>query len=143
MDWKDTNEMIKWGKTPDCLEKCGTCGKIKPLLEFRKPQLYKGKPYWQCKDCAYQSNRKRKLAEYGMSVEEYDGLLLHQSGKCAICRQPPNRRKLAVDHSHMTGKIRGLLCSSCNVLIALAKENPTILSRAIDYLEDGECLTYD
>lgn len=45
----------------------------------------------------------------------YDRLLEEQQGLCAICNEPPKRRKLALDHDHDTGKIRGLLCYGCNV----------------------------
>jgi len=144
MDWKDTDEMIKWGRTPDSLEKCRTCQQLKPLREFRKPTEYKGNPYWQCKECHYKSVRKNKLAQYGMTSKEYDDLLLHQNGKCAICRKSPtSKKRLAVDHNHDTGEIRGLLCSSCNLMIGNAKNSPFVLERAINYLEDVECLIFD
>lgn len=143
MDWKDTDEMIRWGRTPDDLEKCRTCKEIKSLSEFRKPTTYKGVPYWQCKECSYKGVRKNKLAKYGLSIEEYDALLLHQNEKCAICRQPPNKQKLAVDHNHTTNKIRGLLCNRCNLLIGFAREDFAVLERAKNYLEDPECLVFD
>jgi len=51
---------------------------------------------------------------YGLTIGEYDALLKRQKGRCAICRRPPKKRRLYVDHDHATKKIRGLLCASCN-----------------------------
>lgn len=51
---------------------------------------------------------------YGLSPEEYDALLKLQGGKCAICRARPVSKRLAVDHDHASGAVRGLLCSRCN-----------------------------
>ena len=58
------------------------------------------------------SNLKRL---YGLTIEDYDGMLIAQNGVCAICKEGPSEFRLAVDHNHETGAIRGLLCNSCNV----------------------------
>jgi len=67
-------------------------------------------------------SRRRHLAQqYGLSLDDYDRMLGEQGGVCAICDQPETRRyrgkitNLVVDHDHETGKVRGLLCSRCNV----------------------------
>ncbi len=60
-------------------------------------------------------------------------LFLNQNGGCAICGQPQERR-LHVDHDHKTGRIRGLLCGSCNRAIGLLKESVASLASAIGYL---------
>lgn len=81
--------------------------------------------------------------QFDMSLEDYEAMLAGQGGVCAICRQEEtwvNSRKgsigaLAVDHDHSTGKVRGLLCNSCNVLIALSGERTEVLRAAIAYLE--------
>jgi hypothetical protein len=54
------------------------------------------------------------MATYGMTLETYELLLQFQGGLCAICRRPPKKQRLAVDHNHKTGAIRGLLCFVCN-----------------------------
>ncbi len=72
---------------------------------------------------------------YGISVEEYDALLARQNGKCAICREKPEGQTLCVDHCHATGKIRGLLCRSCNVGLGNFRDDPRLLRAAIAYLE--------
>jgi hypothetical protein len=52
---------------------------------------------------------------YGITAEQYEGMLASQDGYCAICRQPPKGdRPLAVDHCHRSGRVRALLCVSCN-----------------------------
>ena len=81
-------------------------------------------------------NRKKYLKkEWGLSLSEYDGLLSTQNGVCAICQRPPMKHQLAIDHNHVTGKIRGLLCARCNRAIALLWEDVSIMKKAIDYLE--------
>jgi hypothetical protein len=51
---------------------------------------------------------------YGISSEEYETLLDAQDGVCAICKSPPKKNRLHVDHCHETGLVRGLLCAHCN-----------------------------
>ena len=83
---------------------------------------------------------------YGITREEYIQLLLKQKGVCAICFLPETIidkrtnefRKLAVDHCHTTGKVRGLLCSHCNHGIGKFKDNTKLLKSAIYYLEEKE-----
>lgn len=60
-----------------------------------------------------------------------------QGGKCGICEKPPPvpGASFAVDHNHTTGKVRGVLCASCNAMLGHAKDDITILVRGIRYLE--------
>jgi hypothetical protein len=75
-------------------------------------------------------------SEYGLSLEEWDTMLLAQSGLCAICyRHFRNKKEPFVDHNHSTGKVRGLLCQKCNTLLGNAFDSITILLSAIEYLE--------
>jgi hypothetical protein len=78
------------------------------------------------------------LTKYGLTEEAYQVLLQAQNYVCKICGLPEtNRRKknLSVDHDHVTGRVRGLLCSTCNVMLGMAKEDQTTLLRAIQYLK--------
>ena len=59
-------------------------------------------------------NRERQLKQYGLTLELYNALLLSQGGVCAICKTKPHKRSLNVDHDHLTGVVRGLLCYKCN-----------------------------
>ena len=58
-----------------------------------------------------------------------------QDGKCAICSNPQENRRLAVDHCHKTGKVRGLLCQGCNTGIGGLKDDTERIKKAIDYLK--------
>lgn len=89
-----------------------------------------------------QFNRRSALRRlYGITIEEYDLWWEAQGGVCAICAQPEFRKgkdgtvhSLHVDHDHDTGVIRGLLCTKCNVLLGLAKDDPQLLEDARTYL---------
>jgi hypothetical protein len=74
--------------------------------------------------------------KYGLSREDYEAMLLEQEGKCLICGKDMNPS--CVDHDHETDEIRGLLCSNCNVMLAMSHDNPSILRAGADYLEDGD-----
>lgn len=78
--------------------------------------------------------KKRFKVVYGISLEDYDVMLERQNGACAICGRKPNER-LAVDHCHATGTVRGLLCAKCNSGLAFYQDNPERLLAAIAYLE--------
>lgn len=78
---------------------------------------------------------------FGMTLAEYDMLFEQQNGICAICKNPETSchqsgkiKDLAVDHDHKSGKIRGLLCSSCNMGLGKFKENAEYLRGAIAYI---------
>jgi Recombination endonuclease VII len=71
---------------------------------------------------------------YGITLEQYEKMFQKQDGKCAICLKPSIKR-LAVDHNHDTGKVRGLLCSNCNPLLGFATDSITILENAVAYLK--------
>jgi hypothetical protein len=90
-------------------------------------------------DLVFKKKRKAHLkASFGMTPEDYDAILTAQKGVCAICgvdKPSAHRRHFYVDHCHTTGKIRGLLCSSCNTGLGHFKDNPGLLTTAISYLE--------
>jgi hypothetical protein len=74
---------------------------------------------------------------FGITLEQYNELFIIQKGCCSICgrHQSEFKRILGVDHDHETGRVRGLLCHSCNVVLGLIHDNPDILRSALDYLE--------
>lgn len=120
--------------------KCSSCKNILPLSEFSK--FYRSKShsyYYNCKNC--QSDRYLRY-RYGISVNEYAKLIDRQGNKCAICSKDLNLKKntakrsldVAVDHCHSSGKVRGLLCASCNQGLGLFKDSIATLENAINYL---------
>lgn len=93
--------------------------------------------------------RKCKLRQkYGLTPEGYDAIHAKQKGLCAVCGKPEktitakyhtvlNRRlirRLAVDHCHKTGKVRGLVCSNCNRGMGMFGDDPDLMRKAINYL---------
>lgn len=80
---------------------------------------------------------------FGITLAEYSKMIADQDNKCAICGQPETHKRngrikaLAVDHCHTTGKIRGLLCSDCNTGIGKMKDDPQVLRKAAEYLENS------
>lgn len=85
-------------------------------------------------------DRRKRLAlkvRFGtrINLEQYREMLASQHGVCAICKSPPNRRMLHIDHDHQTGNIRALLCHGCNTGLGLFREDSALLTAAIEYLE--------
>jgi mannose-6-phosphate isomerase-like protein (cupin superfamily) len=86
--------------------------------------------------------KRNRLRLYGLTEDDFAQLLLKQGGVCPCCKMPflvetggrSRDWKPHVDHDHETGKIRGLLCAKCNVMIGMARNSQGILARAIDYL---------
>lgn len=79
-------------------------------------------------------DRKRQLAKYGLTQEDYDRMLEEQGFACAICGVMV-ATVLDVDHCHQTGVNRGLLCQKCNKAIGLMNDDIYVLHAAIKYLE--------
>lgn len=79
--------------------------------------------------------RVENLRKFGLTVHDYEKMFKEQLGVCAICEQPSGSKRLAVDHDHQTGRIRGLLCAGCNVILGRWKDSPEIAMRAHDYLK--------
>lgn len=86
-----------------------------------------------CEEC-YAARRRfhHQLAQYGLTAEEFADLLATQGGHCAMCDATDG---LQVDHDHDSGAVRGLLCSPCNRILGLVKDDPEILRAGIAYLQ--------
>ena len=75
------------------------------------------------------------LKTYGITAEEYWAIYEYQGGHCYLCRRATGAtRRLAVDHCHSTGCIRGLLCKFCNRLLGFARDDIEFFYRCIRYL---------
>ncbi|MFF0138558.1 endonuclease VII domain-containing protein [Streptomyces sp. NPDC005227] len=129
-------------------KRCTGCGEVKDFLDFHPRSDRPGTCEPRCKACKaqrskelnarpenksrYRDLRYRRL--YGVGASEVDAMLQSQQGLCAICRQEPSD-SFRVDHDHASGKVRGLLCHNCNVLLGHCSDSVEILKRAISYLE--------
>ena len=82
--------------------------------------------------------------KFGITTEQYEEMLQKQNGVCAICNHPEVAKhksgitlSLAVDHNHITGQIRGLLCHKCNRAIGLLRDDINIIKKTVKYLENN------
>lgn len=78
-------------------------------------------------------------ANFGMSLEQFEQLFAKSDGLCQICKRPERRkRRLSLDHDHATGRLRGFVCSRCNLLLGDADEDAELLERAASYLRTAD-----
>jgi len=139
------------------MKRCSHCEQEKPLEGFSRNKSTPDGLSAQCKECArqyYRANRtqirqvrltwqrnnrdvirhhreKKRL----LSPEQFVAALEKQGGVCAICRKPPTQdRLLCIDHNHQTGRVRGLLCGSCNRAIGLLGDDLVQVLAAAEYL---------
>lgn len=82
------------------------------------------------------TRRERTLrSEYGIGHVDYLRMLEEQGGGCALCKRLPGKRYFHVDHSHTTGKVRGVLCHQCNWYLGKIDKDSELLARIAAYLE--------
>lgn len=82
------------------------------------------------------------LRKFNLTIEQYNEKLISQNSVCAICSkyeiavqpQTGRVRNLAVDHCHLTGNIRGLLCMKCNTIVGHIERNPELIKNIVNYL---------
>ncbi len=134
-------------------KKCSTCKKIKPLSDFGKHKQTPTGLNYSCKSCLrdktnkYRKENKKRFKnyrlqnQYGISIEEWQIMYDNQQGCCAVCETHQSMLKtiLCVDHNHITGEIRGLLCHTCNRAMGLFKDDSMIIKKAMEYLNDSHC----
>jgi hypothetical protein len=122
------------------VKRCKHCGEEKTLDDFYADRKAKDGRRPECKACnlaaraaKYAAHLKRK---FGITLADYDRLLDGQGGVCAICGESrPEERTLHVDHDHVSGAIRGLLCFRCNNSLGDLREDVELFRRATDYLD--------
>lgn len=125
--WTEENIRIK----KDGRKACRICDNIDAKLRARsKSGTEEGKK-------AKKNNALR--SSYGITLEDYNKLLEKQNYKCAICNRHQNEftRKFAVDHCHITDKVRGLLCGNCNIGIGNLQDDINIIENALKYLRNA------
>lgn len=134
---------------------CKGCERYLPLDAFGKRKAAPDGLKYTCRECdaAYQKDYqaqehvKEKNREYhrkwhlertyGVTAEQYAEMLFLQGGRCAACPSDGDGKKLHLDHNHVTGEVRGLLCWCCNAAIGLLKEDVVRMRNLIAYLERG------
>jgi hypothetical protein len=114
--------------------------------EKRKKTLekYNNTPERKAAMAEYYRNNKDKavnrqmMANYGITLSEYNELLDKQKGLCYICEShhTSQTRRLHIDHCHNSGKIRSLLCVNCNTALGLLKEDSNRVKKMIEYIEE-------
>jgi len=72
---------------------------------------------------------------YNLTLKQHKQMYVDQNGCCKICKRPVPYDKIGVDHSHKTGKIRGLLCWHCNMFLGHLEKNLENLQNAMNYLK--------
>ncbi|NNH56932.1 hypothetical protein HLI01_08940 [Rhizobium laguerreae] len=115
---------------------CPTCGEWKPLDKFHRQSSGAKGRHAYCADCANARKREERRGKprspiarrkqllrvrYGLTPESYDVLFASQDGKCAICQKVPARP--CVDHNHVTGQVRGILCHFCNIRLPAVEDD--------------------
>jgi hypothetical protein len=125
--------------TSDGKRRCPKCNLRKPLEDFPKKGAQRNGDdrYGYCKPChgVYQ-RQHRLLRVFSLTVDEYEAIVAYQDGLCAICKRPPLNNRLAVDHAHASGLVRGALCWSCNKTLGFLREDIARMEAAISYLTD-------
>lgn len=106
----------------------------------------RAKQYWQ--SLPEHVRRARGRANFlrnnhGITPGDFDAMMKQQGGVCAICSRPPSGKTrrtsvLQVDHDHDTGKIRGLLCDTCNTALGRLGDNAEGIRRVLEYLLRSE-----
>jgi len=130
------------------MKKCKKCSQEKKIGDFRTPRgtvcvacqarrdreyhkKYKRAPRPYDANANRNSSLKRK---FDITIEQYDQMFEAQGGKCAICGSLGHTdRAFHVDHSHIDGEVRGLLCFRCNVRLGII-ENYEFYKKAVAYL---------
>lgn len=124
-------------------KKCNICGETdqtKLVKDINRPLGFRNR----CKSCRQKDVRggKSKNAHlkrtYGITLEDFNRMLFNQNGCCLICKKQRTEllvMDIHVDHCHKTGKVRGLLCSSCNQGLGNFKDNIANLLAAVEYLK--------
>jgi hypothetical protein len=146
------NNFLVGKKKEKQFKKCSKCNHTFPATYeffYKHSSRKDGLDPW-CKECKREyDNKHYKLKNYGITIDEYNKLIEKQNNRCAICgidfdflekvrkyNKVPGTGKPRIDHDHNTGKIRGLLCDDCNTALGIFQENPLILIKAINYIQN-------
>jgi hypothetical protein len=131
--WKDNRKDSGiMGRCKDCKRNQAKSSRIRDIEKHREREKRR---YWENKPSEQERHLKRK---YGIDLNGYKKLLQTQEGLCAICKPPePATKKFDVDHCHVTGVVRGLLCTSCNRMLGHSGDKEETLTAAAEYLRSS------
>lgn len=121
---------------------CVSCGEFKQPEDF---PCYKSKRSYggyqasrSCKSCEKERKLRSHLEKtYGLTLEDYEDMVLEQDNKCYLCGEEPSDvyGRLVVDHCHKTGKVRKLLCRMCNIHLSKIEACEEYFNRVKNYLD--------
>ncbi len=140
---------------PLATKKCGACKRVLPVTSFYRSNGTKSGLTCYCKACQREkakpikarfrasevgrvAYRRQWLRRYGLTVEQYENMLAAQGNRCRCCPHIFDKTRSGranVDHCHRTGKVRAILCGSCNAALGMAKENATILRALANFID--------
>jgi hypothetical protein len=145
------------------MKECVNCHQVKATTDFYRLSKQKSGLNPWCKVCVNEYNRaytdanreryqewRRRSAlrrwakqKLGIDTDAYEGLIARAGGRCEICGRAERTTStnghsfmLALDHDHSTGAVRGMVCRPCNTALGCAQENPVLLRKLADYLEN-------
>ncbi|MFD1658005.1 endonuclease VII domain-containing protein [Streptomyces caeni] len=112
---------------------CRTCGEVEPRGEWHRNATASDGLSTRCKACrAVQGRQGHLKRQYGITEAERDEPVASPAGVCCVCLAAPAEH---VDHCHETGRVRGVLCFSCNAALGQFKDRPDVMRRAATYVE--------
>lgn len=113
-------------------KRCSACGRTKSIKSFGRSSASKDGHSHYCRPCMNKRwKRYRREKKYGLDQDDYRNLLNAQSRRCAACAASES---LVVDHDHVTGEVRGLLCHSCNKALGFLRDDPVRIRSLLSYL---------
>lgn len=132
------------------MKQCRVCNELKEETDFYKCGRKGGNPearHTECKECAktrIKATRDPDRARdchyrrnYGISLSDFNAMVVSQGDRCAACGTDTpggKHNQWCVDHNHVTGKVRQLLCKNCNITLGLVEDSTEHLRQLIDYV---------
>lgn len=140
-------------------KECCICNTRKPFSDFFNYKNKNDGKSYRCKSCddlarkkwaidnperAHLSQRERNLKHrFSVDLKWYEKQFEKQNYSCAICKSKTNKTagdrefwNFSVDHCHNSGKVRGILCNNCNRALGLFQDNPKLIRKAAEYVEE-------
>jgi len=124
---------------------CKACTRANRKEHYQEQKAHKDDPSFK----KHKKPRYMDVRGCRITLEEFRTLQKDQKNVCKLCGNPETKvhnitkrvQELSVDHCHITGRIRGLLCSRCNMVLGRCNDDPTLLRRMADYLEQNSLET--